>query len=131
MTAQELYKVYAAWTGQLHFWVDKHLHRHIDCEYFPNDYLFKLYSGHAQDAELMPWGFKTVPGFDRPPGEAKATITLPKPEDNPTQAQLDEVFRGICLAAASILEIDLGKPQLPASSDNKHAFRKRLKKPKK
>jgi hypothetical protein len=133
MTSQELYEVYAAWTGSLHFWTNKHLGRHIDCEFFPNDWLFKLYTGHAQDAELMPWGFSTVPALQRPPGEAKATITLPKPEDNPTQEQLDEVFRGICLAAASILEIDLDKPKLPEPPETKKRGtpQLRLKKPKK
>jgi hypothetical protein len=121
MTAQELYKVYAAWSGQLHFYVRKELGAHIDCEFFPSDYLFKLYGGHAEDAPLQVWNFQTVPGFQRPPGEARATVKLPRPEDNPSAADLDRVFRDLCLAAARVLAVDVSKAKLPPP-EKKHAF---------
>jgi hypothetical protein len=133
MTDKELYETYAAWTGQLHFYADKYLGRHIDAEYFPAIYEFRLYSGQAKEKELQVWGFSTVPSMTRPLGEASVTIKLPRPEDDPTPEQLEQVFKGICLAAARILEIDLGKPKLeaPASNNKKHALPKRLKNRKK
>jgi hypothetical protein len=114
MTSQELYKTYAAWTGQLHHYAVKHLGRHIDCEYNPDTYEFRIFSGHAEDAPLSVWGFHTVPGLVRPPGEERAVIRLPKPEENPSSEQLDEIFRQLCLSAARVLNLDLGKPKLAA-----------------
>jgi hypothetical protein len=113
MTEQELYKVYAGWTGQLHYWMVKELGRHLDCEFIPSpEWLFKLYSGHAEERLVSGWGGATVPALARPEGEAKAVVKLPKPEDGPSPAELDDTFRAICLTAARILEIDLGKPKL-------------------
>jgi hypothetical protein len=131
MTDKDLYSVYAGWTGSLHHWVQKHLGRHIDCEYFPSEYVFRIYSGQGAQKELAPWGFSTVPAILRPAGEAKATITLPKPQDNPTPEQLDDVFKAICLAAASILEIELAKPKLPDSNRGTTPQLRRLKNRKK
>lgn len=123
---QELYQIYAKWTGQLHSWVDSRLGRHIDCEYFPDKYEFKVYSGWAGKGPLEivggGIGISTVPNLQRPTGERSATIVLPRPENDPTQAELDNVFRALCLAAAQVLELDLGKPRLPDSpSPKKHA----------
>lgn len=130
---KELYKVYADWTGQLHYWVEKNLGRHIDCEYFPDSYQFKIYSGWAKptstDFALSGAGdvipISTVPNLTRPWGENTELIHLPKPQEEPTKADLDEVFRQLCLAAARVLEIDLKKPQLGAPEEKKHAFRAR------
>jgi hypothetical protein len=115
----DLYSIYSKWTGQLHHWVARELGKHIDVEYFPQDYLFKLYSGRAQDRETTL--FSTVPGLTRPSGEASAQVRVPKHNDNPTQAELDEAFRQLCLAAARVLGIDLDKPKLP---EKKHALKK-------
>jgi hypothetical protein len=135
MTDKQLYELYASWTGSLHFWMEKHLGRHLDCEYFPAIYEFRLYSGQAKEKELQVWGFSTVPSMTRPLGEASVTIKLPRPEDDPTPEQLEQVFKGICLAAARVLEIDLGKPKLEAPEKNNNRGNtpqlRRLKKPKK
>jgi hypothetical protein len=126
--SNELYKIYADWTGQLHHWVQTKLGRHIDCEYFPDSYQFKLYSGSAEptrttfafnEDSILP--ISTVPNLARPSGEAAITVQLPKPEEDPTRADLDEAFRGLCLAAARLLEIDLKRPQL---EEKKHAFKR-------
>jgi hypothetical protein len=127
MTAKELYRTYAAWTGQLHYYAVKHLGRHIDCEFLPDSYEFRVFSGHAEDAPLSVWAFHTVPGLVRPPGEERAIIRLPKPEENPTSEQLDEVFRQICLAAARVLGVDLDKPKLAAPQKSMLISKKRKK----
>jgi hypothetical protein len=126
----ELYKVYAAWTGELHFYVVRELNRHVDCEFFPDSWKFAIYEGHVQDGYIGGYGDLpvTVPGLHRPAGEAREVIQLPRPQDNPTKAQLDGVFRDLCLAAARVLAIDLGKPKL-AAPEKKHALpRRRLRK---
>jgi len=105
-----LYKVYADWTGHLHHWVQTQLGRHIDCEYLPDSYQFRLYSGWAEGGPIGAWA--TVPSVIRPEGEAQVTIQLPRPLADPTQAELDAKFRELCLAAAQVLEIDLGKHAL-------------------
>jgi hypothetical protein len=78
-----------------------------------------------------PVNYSTVPNLVRPRGEAKVVIQLPRPKDDPTDAQLRVVFRDICLAAARVLEIDLGKPKLttPESMLSKRSKRPRNKKP--
>jgi hypothetical protein len=133
MTAKELYETYARWTGHLHFYCIKYLGVHIDCQFFPDTYRFGLYSGHAQEKPLQAWNFSTVPALTRPIGEAKEIVQLPRPEDNPTTDELDMAFKGLCLAAARVLEVDLGKAKLPPSNAliidpgaKKHASRKRL-----
>jgi hypothetical protein len=114
-----LYKVYADWTGHLHHWVETRLRRHIDCEFFPESWQFKVYSGSAApigtrftfvEGEAVP--VSTVPNLTRPAGEEAFTLELPRPENDPSKEQLDEVFRQLCLAAARILEIDLKKHAL-------------------
>jgi hypothetical protein len=105
---KELYKVYADWSGQLHHWVQTRLGRQIDAEFFPDTYQFKLYSGGAEN-EISISG---VPQWVRPLGERSITIQLPRPKDDPSQADLDAAFRELCLAAARVLEIDLGKAKL-------------------
>jgi hypothetical protein len=125
---KELYKIYADWTGHLHHWVQTKLGLHIDCEYFPDSYQFKLYSGWAKpiptsfaikEDSVLP--ISTVPNLTRPRGENSILIQLPKPGEDPSQAELDEAFRGLCLAAARLLEIDLKRPQL---EEKKHAFKR-------
>jgi hypothetical protein len=114
-----LYKIYANWSGQLHHWVGTRLGRQIDCEFFPNEYVFKIYSGHARaigtrfaiaEDQVIP--LSTVPNLERPQGERTVTVQLPRPESDPSQEVLDEAFRQLCLAAARVLEIDLGKAKL-------------------
>jgi hypothetical protein len=119
---QELYTVYFRWTGQLHKLVGEHLGEHVDVEFFPDDYLIRVYSGAAQDAEIRM--FHTVPGVTRPRGEARETVKLPRPEDNPTPQQIDDTFRQLCLAVARVLGISVSKLGLPAGPDEpkKHAL---------
>ena len=113
MTEEELYNEYAAWTGQLHHWMLKHGNRHLDVEFFPApQWVIKLYTGHAEDTIMTGWFGTTVPSFSRPEEETRAVIPLPRPEAEPTRAELDDTFRELCLSAARILDIDLGKPKL-------------------
>jgi hypothetical protein len=122
---QELYAVYAKWTGQLHAWMAK-LGHYIDCEYFPDSYQFKLYSGAARalptrfTEDLMP--LSTVPNLRRPQGERSVTVQLPLPQDDPSQETLDRAFRDLCLAAARVLELDLKNPALGDTPVKKHAL---------
>jgi hypothetical protein len=133
MSPEELYKVYASWTGSLHFYCIKHLGRHVDVEYFPSDYFFNLYSGRGEDAQMTGWFGTTVPALVRPPDERRVRVDVPRPEANPSEADLQEAFRALCLAAARVLEADLGKERLPGSNapvaapaaPKKHAFSKR------
>jgi hypothetical protein len=131
MTSEQLYKVYAAWSGQLHFYVVKELGAHVDCEFFPDTWKFGVYSGYAQDAELGGFGALpvTVPGLRRPARERKEVLQLPRPEDDPSPADLDKAFVDLCLAAARVLKLDLKKAQLPAPPEpKKHALPGRKKK---
>jgi hypothetical protein len=113
VTEQELYDEYAKWTGLLHFWMLKHGGRHIDVEFFPAPHwVIKLYSGRAEDTIMTGWYGTTVPSFSRPEEETRAVVNLPRPEAEPTRAELDETFREICLTAARVLEIDLHNLQL-------------------
>lgn len=112
MTSEELYKIYAGWTGSLHFYVVKHLGRHVDVQFFPDQYCFEIYSGHAEPIVSA----SGVPRLERPPGESSEIVRVPRPEQNASQAQLDEAFRALCLAAARVLEFDLGKERLPEKS---------------
>jgi hypothetical protein len=107
MNSEELYQTYAGWTARLHHWLGQR-GRHVDCEYFPDTYEFRIYSGHAE-IDISQSG---LVGLVRPHSERFLTIALPKPQDHPTQRVLDDAFRQICFAAARVLEIDLGKLQL-------------------
>lgn len=128
LTESELYEVYASWTGQLHFYCERVLGRHLDCEFFPSEHKFRLYSGRAQDAEIGGYGPlpSTVPGFVRPEGELAFSLDLPRAEAKPTQTDLDVVFLDLCRAAARVLEIDLGKSRLPEkhASDESHLVKR-------
>lgn len=106
---QRLYDIYAAWSGKLHHYAIKYLGAQLNVEFFPSAWEMRLYPGPLQEKELQPWGFSTVPGFVRPPAEP---FRLPRPEEAPTQEELDQTFRNLCLAAAQLLQIDLGKPKL-------------------
>jgi hypothetical protein len=125
VTAEELYKLYSKWSGELHYFCMKELGRHVDVEYFPNDYYFGVYSGSGQDAVMTGWFGTTVPAVVRPPGEKSAKVQVPRPEANPSEADLQEAFRQLCLAAARVLEADLGKERLPESSAPVEAPRKK------
>jgi restriction alleviation protein Lar len=118
MNSEELYQTYAGWTGRLHHWLGQRGH-HVDCEYFPESYEFRIYSGRAE-IDISQSG---LVGLVRPHAERFLTLALPKPQDDPTQRDLDEAFRQICFAAARVSNIDLGKLQLgdnmPAAVDIK------------
>jgi Lar family restriction alleviation protein len=104
---EELYNVYASWSGRLHHWLGQ-LGRHVDCEFFPETYRFRIYTGRAE-IDISQSG---LVGLVRPHSERFLTVNLPTPQDNPTQRDLEHAFRGICFAAARLLEVDLGKIQL-------------------
>jgi hypothetical protein len=110
MTTEELNTIYSKWTGQLHVWVTTQLGRQIDCEYNPQNYTFRLYSGRAIARLIRPG--QTVPAFVRPAGERTEVFQLPRPESNPSYADLGIAFRSLCLGAARILQIDVSKRQL-------------------
>jgi len=112
---EQLYRIYSTWTAQLHRWAVAHLGEHIDCEFFPIDWKFKVYSGYAQAGDI--YLFHTVPTVGRPRKERSQTIKLPTPAEDPTQAELDETFRAICLAAARVLRIDLSRGKRLPSGD--------------
>jgi hypothetical protein len=109
MTEQELYQIYSKWTGTLHYWVIRELDTHLDCEYFPASYEFKVYSGFAEEYTTN----SGIPGLARPEGETSKTIKLLRPEDNPSEEQLRQLFRTICLAAARVLKVKVGRALLP------------------
>jgi hypothetical protein len=108
MTETELYEIYAKWTGELHFWCVRELDRHIDVEFFPSAYEFKLYSGYAEEYSTS----SGIPGLQRPPGERTETVRLLRPEQSPTQKQLETLFKDICLAAARVLDVRVGRARL-------------------
>jgi hypothetical protein len=114
VTSQELYDIYASWTGQLHFYVVRELGRHVDVEFFPAQYVFRVYSGHVEAV------LGTVM-MGRPEGERSETVRVPRPEDNPSLEDLSEAFAGLCRAAARVLELDLGGKRLPGSNAPKSA----------
>jgi hypothetical protein len=115
MTKEELYITYYKWTGILHQLVATHLGEHVDVEYFPDDYVIQVYSGSAEERVMTGWMGTTVPGLSRPRGEQRATIKLPRPEDNPNQEDLEATFRALCLAVARVLNIKLAQLGLPES----------------
>lgn len=102
MTDNELYEIYARWTGQLHWYLAR-IGQHLDVEYLPDTYTLKLYEGHAQ-----PETFGGVPVLTRPSGELSATFKLLMPEDNPSAEDLEDMLRTICFAASRILGINIG-----------------------
>jgi len=116
--SDRLYAIYSKWTGELHFWCLEHLGRRLNAEFFLESWQIKLYPGPLQEKNLQAWGFSTVPGFERP--RNPATVQLPRPADNPSQADLDAAFRACCLAAAQVLKIDLSKPKLPGAPARPH-----------
>jgi hypothetical protein len=115
MTSEEqrLYDTYAAWTGQLHHYCVKFLGAELNVEFFPApDWHMKLYPGPLEEIQPMMAGsvmISSVPRLYRPNVDP---FPLPRPEDNPTQEELDLVFHNLCLAAALLLHIDLGKRKL-------------------
>lgn len=110
MTEKELNQIYSGWTAQLNAWTRRELRRHIDCEYDPQTFTFRLYSGHAVIRQVGPG--HTVPALVRPPDERHEDFPLPRPETHPGALDLRMTFRQLCLAAARVLEIDLGKRKL-------------------
>jgi hypothetical protein len=115
MTSEEqrLYDTYAAWTGQLHHYCVKYLGAELNVEFFPApDWHMKLYPGPLEEIQPMMAGsvmLSSVPRLYRPKADP---FPLPRPEQNPTKEELDETFRRLCLAAAQILQVDLGKRKL-------------------
>jgi hypothetical protein len=112
MTQEELYRIYYQWTGKLHNWTASELELELDCEYFPDQYLFKVYAGSAENY-LTASG---LPGFSRSWGERSEEIRLLRPDDNPTQADLDQLFKQICLAAARVLGVKIAKGRLKSGT---------------
>jgi hypothetical protein len=101
-TAEELYTLYAGWTGKLHAWVRDYLSGRINCEYFPLEYKMALYPG---DIREQPMGIGcSVPSLIRPEG-ARIVLQLPTPDSDPTTKDLDKAFRALCTSAAWVLGI--------------------------
>lgn len=114
--AERLYQTYAAWTGALHHYCQRELGQDLDVEFFPAEWEMRLYAGGSLDLEISNSG---IPGLVRPP-DARP-FRLPRPENNPTQEELDQAFRALCYAAALVLKIDLAKGKLsdgPPSRSN-------------
>lgn len=115
MNADELYNEYAKWSGLLHFWAVKHLQTQLNAEFFP---------APAWEMEVFPGELyqdlgATVPLFIHKPG---IRIKLPRPEHSPTEQELEETFRRLCLAAARVLGMDTAKAVLPASKQPESAI---------
>jgi hypothetical protein len=109
MTARELDRIYCQWTFLLHAWVLQHLGRYISARYYPDpDWKMELFPGIPQESVSAGGIPKLVP----PDGAQVSSFKLPRPEHSPTQADVDKAFRGLCLAAALILHVDLGKAKL-------------------
>jgi hypothetical protein len=111
MDDDELYKIYASWSGSIHWYLAK-IEKHLDIEYVPDTYELKLYEGYAEPGTSS----GGVPMMTRPYGELMVTMKLLQPEDNPTVEDLEELLRAICFSAARILNIeikprDLERPQ--------------------
>jgi hypothetical protein len=85
------------------------LGRHVDAEFFPKEYVFRIYSGHLEAV------LGTVM-MGRPEDERSETVRVPRPEDNPSREDLSRAFEGLCRAAARVLELDLGGKRLPESN---------------
>lgn len=105
--AERLYNLYAGWTGQLHHYCTTQLGQDLDVEFFPADWEMRLYAGGTLDVEISQCG---IPGIVRP-ADARP-FRLPRPENDPSQEELDQAFRGLCYAAALVLKIDLAKGKL-------------------
>ena len=99
-SAEELYAIYARWTGQLHFYIAHSLGRHLNVEFFPDLYEIHLYPGDP----FCVIG-SSVPKLERP--ATRTILSLPKPEDNPSPQTLDETFRKLCISAAFSLGLEL------------------------
>jgi len=118
---QRLYDTYANWTSLLHFWVKQQLGEpHLNAEFLPApNWEMRIFAGPIDDG-MIGQGH-TVPSISRPAGGR--TVPLPRPEQHPTQEQLDNAFRTLCLAAAQVLQIDVSKAKLK----DKETYRGRLK----
>jgi hypothetical protein len=105
-----LRRIYGNWSRNLHEWCLSQLGRRVDSfVHFGNpDWKFSVYSGRAE-IEISDAG---IPHYIRPPGERSYTINLPRGRDNPTEEQINEIFRNICMGAARVMQIDLGRAQL-------------------
>lgn len=111
---QRLYDTYAAWTGQLHHYCVKYLGAELNVEFHPApDWEMRMWPGPLEEIQPMMLAgggmMSSVPRIYRPPTEP---FPLPRPEQNPTKEELDRVFRDLCLAAAQVLKLDLGKRKL-------------------
>lgn len=110
MKADEIDRQYCRWSNKLHLWVTERTGRPLSVQYFPlwqNEPKMRLFKGEPQ-YQISGSGMPQL----LPPSGVYVDFPLPRPQDNPTQQILDETFKQLCLAAARLLEIDLGKPKL-------------------
>jgi len=108
-----LRRIYGSWSRNLHEWCLSQLGQRVDSyAHFGNpDWTFSIYSGRAV-IEISDAG---IPRYVRPPGERSFTLILPRGRDNPSEEHVNEIFRQICLGAARVMQIDLGKVQLESN----------------
>lgn len=104
MTREELDHIYCGWSGSLHKWVAQYLGAPINVEYDPNKWEIRLWPG---DLEMV-FGTSGVFHVERPAG----TAAMDLPPEGSTQEEVDEAFKRLCLIAAALLNIDLGKAKL-------------------
>jgi hypothetical protein len=110
-SAQQLDSIYCHWTGDLHRWVNDYLGAKINAQYFPApDWKMKIWAGEVD----FVFGSSGVFRIDEPPGTI--TLGLPRPEREPTQADLDGIFRALCISAARALGISPRQFKLPAGA---------------
>ena len=105
MTEQELYWLYSSWTGQLHFFAVRDLGRQLNAEFFPAP-AWQMKLSRAMEEEVSPSG---IPSLHHIGGE---TYYLPLPASNPGKEELDRAFRDLCLLAARVLKIKVGRRAL-------------------
>jgi hypothetical protein len=116
MNADELYQLYSAWSGQLHFYAARDLHRQLNAEFFPAP-AWEMQLSRAME-EVTASG---IPRLIHIGGEI---YRLPRPEENPSKDQLDITFRHLCLVAARVLEIDLSQLKVTFSASQESPPRK-------
>ena len=108
MTQEELYEIYSEWTGALHFWCLRQLGEHLDCEYFPNSYQFKVYSGWAEE-QLAGFGI-TAPGLSRPPDERSENYqTAPGRRTTLRKRIYVNYFARYVLPRPGVLKVEIGR----------------------
>lgn len=105
MNAGQIDQQYCQWSFKLHKWLFERGYA-MNLQYFPSpDWKMRLFPGLAAFSVSM----AGIPTLE--PGRHE-DILLPRPEQNPSQEDLDETFRQLCLSAARLLEIDLRNAKL-------------------